>query len=65
MICYLLYTTWSPSISEARVLKFLDNRRDVSNADDMPDEFRSVGYGMHLPFSVFVGRLEKDDDEEG
>ena len=62
-----LYTTWSPSISEGRVLKFLDNRKDVSNHEDMPKDFASVGFGGdRLPFSISVGeRKEEDDESEG
>jgi|JI7StandDraft_1071085.scaffolds.fasta_scaffold119496_1 hypothetical protein len=33
------YAEWSPSISEGRVIKFLDSKRDVENAGDIPDAF--------------------------
>lgn len=33
------YAEWSPSISEGRVIKFLDNKRDVENADEIPEDF--------------------------
>jgi hypothetical protein len=33
------YATWSPSISEGRVVKYLENKRGIENADDIPDEF--------------------------
>ncbi len=33
------YATWSPSISEGRVIKFLDSERDVENQDDIPKDF--------------------------
>lgn len=37
-----VYTTWSPSISEGRVIKFLDERDDISNVADTPSSFCSV-----------------------
>lgn len=58
-----LYTTWSPSISEGRVLKFLDDRRDVSNLSALPEEFRSVSFGDRLPFSISIGKI--DERERG
>jgi hypothetical protein len=33
------YAEWSPSISEGRVIKFLDSKRDVDNADEIPESF--------------------------
>jgi hypothetical protein len=33
------YAEWSPSISEGRVIKFLDTKRDVENADEIPEDF--------------------------
>lgn len=33
------YAEWSPSISEGRVIKFLDRKRDVENADEIPEDF--------------------------
>ncbi|WP_281023632.1 hypothetical protein [Minwuia sp. IMCC4030] len=33
------YTTWSPFNDDGRVIKFLSNRRDVENAESIPDEF--------------------------
>lgn len=33
------YAEWSPSISEGRVIKFLDRKRDVENADEIPESF--------------------------
>jgi hypothetical protein len=33
------YAEWSPSISEGRVIKFLDNKRDLENADEIPESF--------------------------
>jgi len=60
-----LYTTWSPSVSDGRVLKFLDNKKDVSNHSAMPEGFYSVGFGGdRLPFSVSIGQLEQEEDEE-
>lgn len=59
-----IYTTWSPSISEGRVLKFLDAREDVSNQSDLPNEFHSVGVDDSLPFTISVGQLD-DDVSEG
>lgn len=34
-------STWSPSINEGRTIKFLDDIRDVSNAEDIPEKFFS------------------------
>jgi hypothetical protein len=45
------------------VLKFLDDKKDVSNQADMPEEFHSVGFGDRLPFSISVGEFEQDEDE--
>jgi hypothetical protein len=60
-----LYTTWSPSISEGRVLKFLDDKKDVSNHSAMPEDFQSVGFGGdRLPFSIAVGQFEQEEFEE-
>lgn len=59
-----LYTTWSPSISEGRVLKFLDDKKDVSNQANMPEEFHSVGFGDRLPFTISAGQIESDDLED-
>lgn len=59
-----LYTTWSPSISEGRVLKFLDDKKDVSNQTDMPEEFYSVGFGGRQPFTISAGQIESDDLED-
>ncbi|MFX4219700.1 MAG: hypothetical protein ACMVO3_01255 [Thalassobaculum sp.] len=33
------YATWSPSIDEGRVIKFLNRSDDVENADEMPAAF--------------------------
>ncbi|WP_366658583.1 hypothetical protein [Fodinicurvata sp. EGI_FJ10296] len=33
------YAEWSPSISDGRVIKFLNNKRDVENADEIPEDF--------------------------
>jgi hypothetical protein len=33
------YATWSPSISDGRIIKYLDSERDVENADDVPEDF--------------------------
>lgn len=33
------YATWSPSIDEGRVIKFLDRKEDVENASDIPEDF--------------------------
>lgn len=33
------YSTWSPSIDEGRLIKFLDREKDVENADDIPKDF--------------------------
>ena len=33
------YAPWSPSIDEGRLIKFLNSRRDVENADQIPEEF--------------------------
>ena len=33
------YAEWSPSISEGRVIKLLDSKRDVENADEIPEGF--------------------------
>ncbi len=59
-----LYTTWSPSISEGRMLKFLDDRKDVSNHVDMPEEFCSVSLGDRLPFTISAGQFDGHEDEE-
>jgi hypothetical protein len=59
-----LYTTWSPSISEGRILKFLDDKKDVSNQSDMPEEFHSVGVNDRLPFTISVGQFDNDEDED-
>jgi hypothetical protein len=59
-----LYTTWSPSISEGRVLKFLDRREDVANVEEMPEEFKGVGFSDRLPFSIYVTKLKSESSEE-
>ncbi|MCA1777759.1 MAG: hypothetical protein LC676_19780 [Loktanella sp.] len=33
------YAEWSPSISEGRVIKFLNRKLDVENADEIPEDF--------------------------
>ncbi len=33
------YATWSPTYSEERVIKYLEEKRDVENADDIPEDF--------------------------
>lgn len=34
-----IYSTWSPSVSDGRVIKLLDNRKVIENIDDVPFEF--------------------------
>ncbi len=36
------YTTWSPSVSDGRTLKFLDRKDDVTNAKELPEYFRDA-----------------------
>ncbi|MGY9046786.1 hypothetical protein P775_15070 [Puniceibacterium antarcticum] len=58
------YAEWSPSISEGRVIKFLDSKRDVENADEIPEDFwRTPEFQRELisdpdmpPVKVSVGR---------
>ena len=58
------YAQWSPSISEGRVIKFLDDKRDVENAEEIPDNFwRTSEFQRELvsnpdnpPVTVSVGR---------
>lgn len=58
------YARWSPSISEGRMIKFLDNKRDVENADEIPENFwRSSEFQRELlsnsdspPATISVGR---------
>ena len=53
------YAAWSPSISEGRVIKFLDNIRDVENRSEVPNDFVHVPAGRRQegvhPISIFVG----------
>lgn len=58
-----LYTTWSPSISEGRVLKFLDDKKDVSNADQLTEGFEAVALGDPLAFRVSLGRVDDPEDD--
>lgn len=38
--CFVnFYAEWSPSISEGRVIKFLDSKREVENSDEIPEDF--------------------------
>lgn len=38
--CFVnFYAEWSPSISEGRVIKFLDRKRDVENSNEIPEDF--------------------------
>jgi uncharacterized protein YifN (PemK superfamily) len=58
-----MYTTWSPSVSDGRVLKFLDRRADIENEAEAPEEFRDVGFGGYrLPFSITVQDLSVMED---
>lgn len=58
------YAKWSPSISEGRMIKFLDSKRDVENADDIPEDFwRTSEFQRELlsdtdspPVTISVGR---------
>ncbi|WP_157933036.1 hypothetical protein [Roseovarius salinarum] len=58
------YARWSPSISDGRVIKFLDEKRDVKNADEIPEDFwRSSEFERTLlsdsvnpPVTIDVGR---------
>ena len=38
------FATWSPSIREGRTIKFLNNDRDVENADEMSKDFNTADY---------------------
>lgn len=74
------YAQWSPSISEGRTIKFLDDKRDVENADQIPDDFwRTPEFQRDLvsnpedpPVSISVGRplqpllaaLSTEEDKE-
>lgn len=46
------YASWSPSISEGRLIKFLDRQEDVENHADIPEDFLK----SYLAF--------EDDDQE-
>ncbi len=58
------YAAWSPSISEGRVIKFLDSKSDVENADEIADDFwRTPEFQRELvsnpdnpPVKIVVGR---------
>jgi hypothetical protein len=58
------YAAWSPSISEGRVIKFLDSKRDVEDADEIPESFwRTPEFQRELvsnpdspPVRISVGR---------
>lgn len=58
------YAQWSPSISEGRVIKFLDTERDVENADEIPEDFwRTPEFQRELlsdtdnpPVTISIGR---------
>lgn len=58
------YAAWSPSISEGRVIKFLDSKRDVENAEEIPEDFwRTPEFQRELisdpenpPVTISVGR---------
>ncbi|MCZ6859399.1 MAG: hypothetical protein O7I42_03815 [Alphaproteobacteria bacterium] len=50
-----VFTTWSPSISEGRLLKFLDQKTDVTNHDELPEHFDCVtAAGGVSEFSVSI-----------
>lgn len=69
------YATWSPSIGEGRVIKFLNQRADVENAEEIPKDFVSGGeedtalFG-NSPITIYVSRklavdpLVKEDGDE-
>lgn len=58
------YAEWSPSISEGRVIKFLNSMRDVENANEIPEDFwRTPEFQRELvsnpddpPVTISVGR---------
>ena len=58
------YAEWSPSISDGRVIKFLDSKRDVENSDEIPEHFwRTPEFQRELvsnaaspPVTISVGR---------
>lgn len=33
------FATWSPSISEGRVIKFLENKKDIENSEDIREDY--------------------------
>ncbi|HUS54220.1 MAG TPA: hypothetical protein VMY41_09480, partial [Thermohalobaculum sp.] len=62
-----LYTTWSPSISDGRVLKFLDRKEDVKNFAELPEHFDSVGVAGGVgdfSVSVLLGKAGAGDEDE-
>lgn len=63
-----IYTTWSPSISEGRLLKFLDRKTDVTNHEEMPEHFDSVGAPDQNEFAISISiggePLQLGDDED-
>lgn len=38
------YATWSPSVREGRTIKFLNNDRDVENAEEIPKDFNTADF---------------------
>ena len=58
------YAEWSPLVSEGRVIKFLDSKRDVENADKIPEDFwrtsefqrELVSDPYHPPVTIRVER---------
>jgi len=57
------YSTWSPSIDEGRTIKFLEDTRDVENADAIPDAFWNSDYHKEAlakqersPVSIYARR---------
>jgi hypothetical protein len=58
------YAEWSPSVSDGRVIKFLDREQDVENADEIPEDFwRTPEFQRELvsnpdnpPVTISVGR---------
>ena len=48
------YATWSPSISEGRVIKFLGSKRDIENQEDIPEDF----WGPTEDDKMFINPLE-------
>lgn len=58
------YAKWSPSISEGRVIKYLNSKRDVENAEEIPEDFwhtpefqrELVSNPDNPPVTISVGR---------